>query len=128
MRAGVPSGRMKGKWNVWLPLALMVVFAITRWPGLMPLNFSAAYALMFCAGVYFRHRLAWWVPLLVMAITDVLLNCYYVSQGIDAFQWYQLMTYVAYAAIIALGRRFKPSHSILRLLCGSLMGALLFYV
>ena len=116
------------KRNVWLPVALMVVFAITRWPGLMPPNFSAAYALVFCAGVYFRNRLGWWVPLIIMALTDVALNFYYLSKGWNGFQVYQLMNYAAYAAIFWLGRRFKPGTSFLSLLCGGLMSALLFYI
>ena len=51
-----------------LPVALMVVFALSRIPGMLPPSFSAVYALMFCAGVYFAGRLvyvplyAWGVP------------------------------------------------------------------
>ena len=48
--------------KLFLPLALMGVFALSRLPGCLPANFSAAYALMFCAGVYFPGRLAWWPP------------------------------------------------------------------
>ena len=87
---------MSGKRNVWLPVVLMIVFAITRWPGLMPPNFSAAYALVVCAGVYFRNRLGWWVPLGVMVLTDVVLNFfYYGPRGWGGFQTYQLMNYAA---------------------------------
>ena len=119
---------MHEKRNVWLPLLLLIVFAITRWPGLMPLNFSAAYALVFCAGVYFRGRLSWWIPFAVMAVTDLLLNLYYVSQGHDAFQWYQVINYVAFAAIFLLGRRFQPRANALKLVCGGVLGAILFYL
>ena len=119
---------MIGKRNVWLPVVLMIVFAMTRWPGLMPPNFSAAYALVFCAGVFFRNRLGWWVPLLIMAVTDVALNFYYSAKGWNGFQAYQLMNYVAYAAIFWLGRRFKPRASFLALICGGLLGAILFYI
>src|SRR5687768_16738404 len=127
-RVGVPSGRMLEKRNVWLPVVLLIVFAITRWPGLMPLNFSAAYALMFCAGVYFRNRLSWWVPLAIMVVTDVLLNFYYVSQGFAAFQWYQLINYVAYVLIFLLGRRFQPRARFVSLVCGGILAALVFYL
>jgi len=47
--AGVSFPAVKGK--IALPLALMIVFALSRVPGMMPQNFSAAYALAFCAGV-----------------------------------------------------------------------------
>ena len=50
---------VKGK--LVLPVALMVAFALSRVPGMLPQNFSAAYALAFCAGVYVSGRLAWWL-------------------------------------------------------------------
>src|SRR6185503_14695074 len=121
--------RMGEKRNIWLPVLLMIVFAITRWPGLMPPNFSAAYALVFCAGVYFRNRLGWWVPLIIMALTDIALNFfYYLPRGWNGFQIYQLMNYAAYAAIFWLGRRFKQRTSFLTLVCGGLVGGMLFYI
>ncbi|MBC8003433.1 MAG: hypothetical protein H7X97_12670 [Opitutaceae bacterium] len=120
---------MLEKRNVWLPVLLMIVFAISRWPGLMPPNFSAAYALMFCAGVFFRNRLGWWVPLSIMVITDVALNFfYYRPRGWGGFQIYQLMNYTAYAAMFWLGRRFNPSDSSLTLIAGGVMGGIFFYL
>jgi len=120
---------MLEKRNVWLPVVLMVVFAITRWPGLMPPNFSAAYALVFCAGIYFRNRVGWWVPLCIMLATDVALNFfYYLPRGWNGFQLYQLMNYAAYAAIFLLGRRFKPGANIFSLIGGGLLSAILFYL
>jgi hypothetical protein len=120
---------MLEKRNVWLPVVLMIVFAITRWPGLMPPNFSAAYALVFCAGIFFRNRLGWWVPLIIMVLTDIVLNFfYYRPRGWDGFQIYQLMNYAAYAAIFLLGRRFKQNASFLSMVCGGLVSAVLFYV
>src|SRR6516164_8957035 len=102
---------MKGK--MILPLALMVVFALSRVPGMLPQNFSAAYALAFCAGVYFAGRMAWWLPLTTLLITDIGLDLYYYFYlGWQVFEWpkleYQLFNYVAYACLICLGRRFKP--------------------
>jgi hypothetical protein len=120
---------MLAKRHVWLPVLLMIVFAITRWPGLMPPNFSAVYALVFCAGVYFRNRLGWWVPLVIMILTDVALNLfYYAPRGWGGFQTYQVMNYLAYTGIFLLGRRFKPSARFLSLVCGGLGGAVIFYV
>ncbi|HMJ91078.1 MAG TPA: DUF6580 family putative transport protein [Candidatus Acidoferrum sp.] len=120
---------MNGKRNVWLIALLLIVFAITRWPGLMPPNFSAVYALVFCAGVFFRGGSAWWLPLVVLGVTDLALNCYYTFyKHFDAFQWYQLVNYPIYAGLIWFGRRFDPKRSIALLIGGSIIGALLFYV
>ncbi len=110
-------------------MVFAVVFAVTRIPGLLPTNFSAAYALMFCAGVYFVGRMAWWFPLALMAVTDLGLNCYYqFVKGIDAFSVYQLVTYVAFAALILLGRAFRPRDSWLKLAGGGVLGAIVFYL
>ena len=121
---------MKGK--VVMPLLLMVVFALSRIPGMLPQNFSAAYALMFCAGVYFAGRMAWWLPLGTMLLTDVGLNLYYrFYLGWNVFDLpilkYQLFNYAAYVFLIWLGRRFKPGASFVSLLGGGILGALLFY-
>ena len=37
------------KKELFLPVTLVLVFALSRIPGCLPENFSAAYALMFCA-------------------------------------------------------------------------------
>ena len=116
---------VKEKPNIWLPILLMAVFALTRWPGLLPQNFSAAYALAFCAGVYFPRRLAWWLPLSTLLVTNILLNVCYYSAGV--FDWFMLVTLLAYAILIALGQCFNARSSWLKLLGGGLLGAVLFY-
>lgn len=126
-------------WNqIGLPLLLIVVFALSRWPGVMPDNFSAVYALVFCAGVFLPRKLAWWLPLAVMVVTDLLLNLHYrrvyaanpggFDSEIAFFNVYQLANYASYGVLIWLGTHFKPSSHWLKLLGGGLLGALVFYV
>jgi hypothetical protein len=122
---------VKGK--IALPLALMLVFALSRIPGMLPQNFSAAYALVFCAGVYFSGRMAWWLPLATMLVTDIGLNFYYwLCLGYNVWELpalkEQLFNYIAYVVLIWLGRRFKPQSSFLSLLGGGVLGAILFYL
>ncbi|MEW6303719.1 MAG: DUF6580 family putative transport protein [Verrucomicrobiota bacterium] len=120
---------MKEKWNILLPVLLMVAFAITRWPGIMPPNFSAAYALAFCAGVYFPRKLAWWLPLATLVVTDIIINIYYhVTLEMDTFQWYQVINYVVYAGLIWMGRKFGARSSWLKLVGGGILGAIVFYI
>jgi hypothetical protein len=104
----------------------MVVLAVTRWPGIMPLNFSAVYAFVFCAGVFFPGRMAWWLPLSTLLATDVVLNLFYYH--VPVLNGYLLVNYLVYAALILLGKQFKPKSSWVKLLSGGLMGAVLFYV
>ncbi len=107
----------------------MVVLALSRWPGLLPHNFSAVYALLFCAGVYFPRRMAWWLPLAVMFVTDTALGWYfYVYHHVNPLRITLLFNYASYALLIGLGRQCKPSDSWLRLLSGGVIGAVLFYL
>src|SRR5436190_14891504 len=70
-----PARRMlrRVKSKIASMLLFILVFALSRIPGMISAdfgNFSAAYALMFCGGVYLSRRVAWWLPLSVMVVTD----------------------------------------------------------
>lgn len=129
---------MKEKSSLWLPLLLMLVFAITRWPGLMPPNFSATYALVFCAGVFLPRRLAWWLPMLTMLGTDLLLNAHYhalyeaapaaYAAPMEFLNPFLVANYLSYALLIWMGTRCPPLASWPRLVGGGVLGALLFYL
>ena len=103
----------------------MGIFAVTRWPGLMPPNFSAAYALVFCAGIYFPRKLLWWLPLSTLLLTDLLMNHFYYHTAFVS--GYMLVNYLAFAALIWLGTKFSAQDSFVKLLSGGLLGAILFY-
>jgi len=119
---------VKWSWRHLLPVAFVGLAALTRWPGVFPPNFSAFYALAFCAGAFFPGRVAWWVPLGTLLATDLALNCYYqFFVGVDSFQWFQLINYAAFAGLVALGRGFGSHASWVKLLSGGLLGACLFY-
>lgn len=123
---------MKGK--LILAVIFVATFALSRIPGLLPVNFSAAYAFAFCAGVCFTGALAWWLPLGVMLATDIGLNFYYQHTGIDPNVWSAAnvanlsFNYAAYAGLIFLGKGFSRQKSFLKLLGGGLFGAILFYL
>jgi hypothetical protein len=113
-------------------LVLMVVLALSRWPGVMPWNFSAAYALAFCAGLYFPAVMAWVLPLATLLITDVLLNALFYS-NFPGFSWADfpggiLPNYIGYAIFILLGQMLRGKRSWLTLMTGSIVGAIVFYL
>jgi hypothetical protein len=114
------------KLKLLLPILLMLVFAATRWPGLLPPNFSAAYALMFCAGVYFPKKLAWWLPFAAMLVTDALLNRFHYHVPLISPE--MIGTYICYAALVWLGRAFGPRARFLSLLGGGILSAIVFYL
>jgi len=117
---------VREKFNKLLPFALVLVFALSRIPGMLPQNFSAAYALAFCGGLYFSRHMAWWLPLGTLLITDILLNVLYYH--VAPFNGYMVMTLVGFALIVGLGRRFKPQMNFFKLLGGGLLGAIVFYI
>jgi hypothetical protein len=117
--------------KIVLPLVLMAVFALSRWPGVMPQNFSAAYAIVFCAGLYVPGRPGWIVPLATLAASDVLISFFFYRTA--DFSWVQFAlgqapNYLAYAALIGMGRAFGTRRPWWLLVGGGILGAILFYL
>jgi hypothetical protein len=104
----------------------MLLFALSRWPGLMPPNFSAAYAIAFCAGVFFPQKMAWWLPMGALLASDLLINIFAYDEA--PIGWYMIPNYLGFIAIIFLGRQFSKRSSWVSLLPGGILSALLFYV
>ncbi len=112
-----------------LPLLLLLVFALSRWPGLMPANFSAAYAIVFCAGLYVPGVAGWIIPLAVLAGSDLVISLvFYPHFTWTGFLLNQAPNYLAYAGLIALGRSLGGKKPWWLLLGGGLIGAMLFYL
>lgn len=119
--------------KIVLPIVLLGVFALSRWPGVMPengrlglQNFSAAYAIAFCAGLYLPKRLAWWIPLGALLATDLCINLFFYH--VSAFHISMLGNYLAFAAIVWLGTKFARRDSWMKLMGGGFFGAILFYL
>ena len=99
----------------------------------MPHNFSAAYALCFCAGLYLPRRLAWTIPLGVMLVTDLALTFLYYHHDAKDYSSFSFLrdqapNYIAYAALIGLGCALGRKRSFVTLLSGGILGAILFYL
>src|SRR5580658_1156131 len=116
------------KKNLAVPLLLLLVFALSRWPGLLPPNFSAAYALVFCAGLYLPGVAGWIIPLAVMAGTDLVIYLVKYPDSMPRFLLDQSPNYIAYAGLIALGRTVGRKRPWWLLLGGGIVGAMLFYL
>ncbi len=104
----------------------MLAFALSRIPGVLPQNFSAAYAIAFCGAVYFSGAMAWWLPLGTLLITDIALNVFYYHEPV--FSGYMLVKILGFGGIIALGKFFSARDNWFKLLGGGLLGATLFYL
>ena len=112
--------------KICLPLMLMLVFAASRWPGMMPQNFSAAHALLFCAAFWLPGWMGWVLPLATIIVTDVLLNLFHYNEPALASElisnWMILGLFVVLAKWLAKRRSYG------RVFLGTLLGALLFYL
>lgn len=113
------------KRKLLLPVLLVGVLAVSRIPGLLPVNFSVAYAFVFCAGVFLEGAIGWWLPLAAMALTDAALNLHYHAALLDV---HLLWNYAVYALVIGLGRWFGPRAGLGKLIFGGMLGGLLFYL
>ena len=118
------------KKNLGWPLLLLLLFALSRWPGLLPDNFSAAYALVFCAGVYLPGAVGWIIPLAVMAGTDLVIGLVFYPQTFSwgGFLLHQSPCWIAYAGLIAMGRSVGRKRPWWLLVCGGRVGAMIFYL
>lgn len=127
---------LKDKFKIVLPIVLMVVLAISMWPGVAaPMaralglgdgqNFSAGYALAFCAGIYFPKRLRWTLILGTLIILNILTNLYY---GVSPFHPYLFVKILAFSALIWLGTKFAPRTNWFKQIAGGLLGAIIFYI
>jgi hypothetical protein len=102
----------------------MLVAALSRWPGLFPPNFSAFYALAFCAGAFFPRNIKWWLPMGTLMLTDLVLDLFYYH----SFSVMQMVNWAAFVGLLLFGTRFSARTSFLRLLGGGIIGAVLFYL
>lgn len=122
-----------------MPWVFALLLGLSRWPDLLPPNFSAVYALCLCSGLFFQGRTAWSLPLGTLLISDLLLNCWYqFGRGYDVWNRATLLylagNYVGYAVLFLLGRGLSPvarwsrAQRLLPSIAAGLVGALLFYV
>ena len=110
----------------WLPLVLMLVFAASRWPGMLPQNFSAAHALLFCAAFWLPGWMGWVLPLATIIVTDVLLNLFHYNEPALASEL--ISNWMILALFVVLAKWLAKRRSYGRVFLGMLLGALLFYL
>ena len=121
--------------KVLFPIILMLVFAASRWhtvdhegnlQPLLPYNFSAAHALLFCAAFWLPGWLGWVLPMTTIIVTDLLLNSFVYNEPLllqgSIPIWMTLGIFVVLAKWLAKRRSYG------RVFLGTLIGALLFYL
>ena len=112
--------------KIWLPLLLMLIFAVSRWPGMLPQNFSAAHALLFCAAFWLPGWMGWVLPLGTIIVTDMLLNVF--AYDVAVLDPRLVTNWVILALFVVLAKWLAKRRSYGRVFLGTLVGALLFYL
>ena len=112
--------------KIWLPLLLMLIFAVSRWPGMLPQNFSAAHALLFCAAFWLPGWMGWVLPLATIIATDILLNVF--AYDVTVLDPRLVTNWMILALFVVLAKWLARRRSYGRVFLGTLFGALLFYL
>lgn len=112
--------------KIWLPLLLMLIFAVSRWPGMLPQNFSAAHALLFCAAFWLPGWMGWVLPLATIIVTDILLNVF--AYDVTVLDPTLVTNWTILALFVVLAKWLARRRSYGRVFLGTLFGALLFYL
>ena len=104
----------------------MLIFAVSRWPGMLPQNFSAAHALLFCAAFWLPGWMGWVMPLATIIVTDILLNVF--AYDVTVLDPRLVTNWMILALFIVLAKWLARRRSYGRVFLGTLFGALLFYL
>ena len=104
----------------------MLVFAASRWPGMLPQNFSAAHALLFCAAFWLPGWMGWVLPMATIIVTDVLLNLFFYAEPVMVPEL--ISNWMILGLFIVLAKWLARRRSYGRVFLGTLLGALLFYL
>ena len=104
----------------------MLTFAVSRWPGMLPQNFSAAHALLFCAAFWLPGWMGWVLPLATIIVTDILLNVF--AYDVTVLDPRLVTNWMILALFVVLAQWLARRRSYGRVFLGTLFGALLFYL
>lgn len=110
-------------------LFLAVLAVVSRFIAPWP-NFTAVIAVTFTGGLLFKEKsLALLFPLLVVFFSDLVLNnTLYATEGFTIFTKGAEWLYGAYLLVALLGILNTGNNKVARLVVGSVIGSLLFYL
>ena len=96
----------------------------------MPPNFSPVTGMALFGAAYFsRKYLAFLVPLLVLWISNIILDNVFYAQWYDGFQWFsQPFVFGGFALIVLLGLLFLKKVNVYRVIGASLSASVLFFL
>ena len=93
---------------------------------MLPQNFSAAHALLFCAAFWLPGWMGWVLPLATIIVTDILLNVF--AYDVTVLDPRLVTNWMVLALFVVLAKWLARRRSYGRVFLGTLFGALLFYL
>lgn len=102
---------------IWLALALVAFGVIMRLLP-HPANLAPVGAIALFGGAVLPRKLGWWLPVLIMAVSDMLLGFY---NGI-------LFTWAGFLLVALFGMSLRNQSNWLRVPFGALGGAVIFFI
>ena len=93
---------------------------------MLPQNFSAAHALLFCAAFWLPGWMGWVLPLATIIVTDILLNVF--AYDVTVLDLRLVTNWMILALFVVLAKWLARRRSYGRVFLGTLFGALLFYL
>ena len=93
---------------------------------MLPQNFSAAHALLFCAAFWLPGWMGWVLPLATIIVTDILLNVF--AYDVTVLDPRLVTNWMILALFVILAKWLARRRSYGRVFLGTLFGALLFYL
>lgn len=113
----------------------MLVFAASRshtvdqegnLEPLLPYNFSAAHALLFCAAFWLPGWLGWVLPMATIIVSDLLLNSFVYNEPLLLQS--SIPIWITLGIFVVLAKWLAKRRSYGRVFLGTLIGTLLFYL
>lgn len=103
----------------------LIVLAVTARFLPHPPNFAPVNAALLFGGVHLERRSAFWFPLVVIAVSDILLTTQVYQMRVG---WTQLVVWAAYGAVVLIGRWLKGRGSPANVLGAALAGSTTFFL
>jgi len=98
---------------------LLVVFGVVMRLLPHPANFAPILAIGLFAGTYLDRRYAFWLPLIIMLISDFFLGFYSI--------WVMSAVYASFVLSVLIGMWIKKQKSVGNVFAGTIIGSLLFF-
>lgn len=121
---------MEDKKRTYLILSFLAIGILLRiLPH--PFNFTPIAALALFAGAQFKNsKLAYLVPLVLMLLSDIILQGLYFAGITEWPAFYSSMpiVYAAFAAVVLIGQTIRTKISVLSIAGGAVAGSLVFFV